>query len=56
VPPHVNYSFGSAHAGICQFAMGDASVRAFSTSTAMHILRMFATRAGEEVPPDTLPP
>jgi len=52
VPP-VPYSFGGPHPGVCQFAFGDASVRAFSTSTSLGVLQLYGTRADDEVIPDT---
>jgi hypothetical protein len=38
--PRSGYGWGSYHAGICQFALGDGSVRAMSTNTADIIILM----------------
>jgi prepilin-type N-terminal cleavage/methylation domain-containing protein len=46
-----NERFGSYHTGVVQFALGDGSVRGFTTSTAILTLTAFATRAGGEVNP-----
>lgn len=37
------------HAGICQFAMGDGSVRAISETIDANVYNALATRAGDEV-------
>ena len=44
-------NFGSYHAGICQFALGDGSVRPLPTSISGQILRVLAVRDdGEAIP------
>ncbi len=48
-PALANSSFGSAHTGICQFAFGDGSVRALSTTTDLDVLTAYVTRGGGEV-------
>ncbi len=48
-PALANSSFGSAHTGICQFALGDGSVRALSTTTDLDVLTAYVTRGGGEV-------
>jgi hypothetical protein len=37
-----SYGFGSSHTGVCQFVLGDGSVRGVSTTTAMPILFSYA--------------
>jgi hypothetical protein len=39
-----DWKFGSAHPGVCQFAMGDGSVRAIMNKTEPKILRMLCDR------------
>lgn len=41
-------NFGSWHPGICQFALGDGSVRAFSNAMPTSVRTQLATRAGGE--------
>jgi len=41
--PLWNYGFGSAHPGVCQFALGDGSVQSISTTTSHSILVSLAT-------------
>lgn len=48
-PALANSSFGSAHAGICQFAFGDGGVRALSTTTDLDVLTAYVTRSGGEI-------
>ena len=43
--PVYTYGFGSAHAGVCQFAIGDGSVHAVSVTTTYDILDAFANVA-----------
>ena len=43
-PALANSSFGSAHAGICQFVLGDGSVQALSVTTDIDILTKLVTR------------
>src|SRR5262249_45332064 len=38
--------FGSTHSGVCQFALADGHVHAFSNTTSGVILAALATRAG----------
>jgi hypothetical protein len=40
--PVYSYGFGSAHPGVCQFALGDGSVHAVSTTTPYEILDSLA--------------
>jgi prepilin-type N-terminal cleavage/methylation domain-containing protein len=44
--------FGSYHPDICQFAMGDGSVRPVSVDTPPHVLALLANIADGEVVPD----
>ena len=44
--------FGSAHAGVCQFVLGDGAVRPLRTSIPGADLAKLATRSGNEVNPD----
>jgi type II secretory pathway pseudopilin PulG len=49
----VTWSFGSAHLGVCQFVMCDASVRAIRTSIDPAVLGLLASRNdGQRVPED----
>jgi hypothetical protein len=50
--------FGSVHTGVCQFALADGHVHAFTTSTSGVILAALATRAGIGGPegPNHTPP
>ncbi|MDO4587342.1 MAG: DUF1559 domain-containing protein [Planctomycetia bacterium] len=49
VPTH-HYAFGSWHPGICNFVMGDGSVRPVATTTPYRILAAFSnTQDGESV-------
>jgi len=43
------YHFGSSHPGICQFALGDGSVRAFSVAADETVLGYFANRQDEQM-------
>jgi hypothetical protein len=43
--------FGSYHTGLCQFVMGDGSVRPLSTSTNPKILALLANIADGQVIP-----
>ena len=43
-PALANSSFGSAHAGVCQFALGDGSVQTLSNTTDIVVLTRLATR------------
>jgi len=43
-PPLANSSFGSAHPGLCQFAIADGSVRAFPINTDIDVLTRLVTR------------
>ena len=45
-------NFGSYHAGICQFALGDGSVRAVPVSINTAILALLADRDDGQVIPD----
>jgi hypothetical protein len=51
-PHEATASFGSYHTGLCQFAMGDGSVRSLSTSTDPQILALLANIADGHVIPD----
>ncbi len=44
--------FGSSHPGVCQFLMGDGSVRALAVETSGTVLAALATRQRGEVVPD----
>ena len=43
--PVYGYGFGSAHTGVCQFALGDGSVQSISATTPFEILDAFANVA-----------
>ncbi len=43
-PALANSSFGSAHAGICQFVLGDGSVQSLSITTDIDVLTKLVTR------------
>jgi prepilin-type N-terminal cleavage/methylation domain-containing protein len=47
-----NFQFGSYHPGICQFVMGDGSVRGLSVSVNGNTLRLLALRADGQAIPD----
>jgi prepilin-type N-terminal cleavage/methylation domain-containing protein len=47
-----NYQFGSYHPGICQFLLGDGSVRPVAVSTSPDTLRLLALRADGQPIPD----
>jgi hypothetical protein len=44
--------FGSYHPGICQFVMGDGSVRSLSVNLAPEILRLLVVRNDGQPIPD----
>ena len=48
-PTLANSSFGSAHAGLCQFVLGDGSVQSFSINTDLDVLTRFVTRNDGQV-------
>jgi prepilin-type N-terminal cleavage/methylation domain-containing protein len=48
-----NFQFGSYHPGICQFLMGDSSVRGIAVTISGNTLRLLALRAdGQPIPED----
>jgi type II secretory pathway pseudopilin PulG len=51
-PKEMSPLFGSYHPGVCQFAYGDASVRALSVNTDIGILSLLADRNDAQVIPD----
>ena len=48
-PPLANSSFGSAHAGLCQFVLGDGSVQSLSITTDLTVLTRLVMRNDGEV-------
>ncbi len=48
-PPLANSSFGSAHAGLCQFVLGDGSVQSLSNTTDLTVLTRLVVRNDGEV-------
>jgi prepilin-type N-terminal cleavage/methylation domain-containing protein len=51
-PSDTTTSFGSYHQGVCQFVMGDSSVRAISTTIPVSTLKLLVGRKDGRVAPD----